>query len=222
MKIFIDTADVDEIKRFAKLGILDGVTTNPALIAREGRDIKEVLNEIISLVDGPISGEVVSLDAESMIHEGRIIAKLHDNMVVKLPANIAGYEALNHLSAEGIKTNFTLIYTANQALMAAKLGATYVSPFVGRLDVTSTGGSELIREIAKIYNNYEFDTQILAASMRTSVYVKEAALAGAHAATIPPAVLEDMLCSELSDLALTGFLNQWNAMSDDKKTLFDE
>ncbi len=220
MKIFIDTADVEEIKRFAKLGILDGVTTNPALIAKEGRDIQEVLGEIVSLVDGPISGEVVSLDADNMVREAKILAKLHDNMVIKLPANMAGYEALHRITAEGIKTNFTLIYTANQALMAAKLGATYVSPFVGRLDVTSTGGSELVREIATIFKNYEFDTQILAASMRTAVYVKEAALAGAHVATIPPNVLSDMMNSELSDLALKGFLDQWDAMPDSNKALF--
>lgn len=220
MKIFIDTADVEEIKRYAKLGIIDGVTTNPALVAKEGRDIQEVLQEIISIVDGPISGEVVSLDADEMVREGKILAALHDNMVVKLPANAAGYEALNKLNSEGIKTNFTLVYTANQALLAAKLGATYVSPFVGRLDVTSTNGSELVREIATLYKNYDFDTQILAASMRTAVYVKEAALAGAHVATIPPQVLSDMVNSELSDLALEGFLAQWNEMPDIHKALF--
>lgn len=220
MKIFIDTADVDEIRKYAKLGILDGVTTNPALIAKSGRDIKDVLNEIASIVDGPVSGEVVSLDADSMVREARILAKLHDNMVVKLPANLAGFEALHRVSAEGIKTNFTLVYTSNQALLAAKLGATYVSPFVGRLDVTSTGGSELVREMATIFKNYEFETQILAASMRTAIYVKEAALAGAHVATIPPNVLSDMINSELSDLALKGFLAEWDAMPDENKTLF--
>ncbi len=220
MKIFIDTADVEEIKRYAKLGIIDGVTTNPALIAKEGRDIQEVLQEIITLVDGPISGEVVSLTADEMLREGKILAKLHDNMVVKLPANPAGFEALHKLSQEGIKTNFTLVYTANQALLAAKLGATYVSPFVGRLDVTSTGGAELVREIATIFKNYAFNTQILAASMRTAVYVKEAALAGAHVATIPPNVLDDMVNSELSDLALKGFLEQWEKLPESNKTLF--
>lgn len=220
MKIFIDTADINEIKRYAKLGIIDGVTTNPAILAKEGRDIEEVLQEIIAIVDGPISGEVVSLEADEMVREGKILAALHDNIVVKLPANPAGFEALHKLSSEGIKTNFTLVYTANQALLAAKLGATYVSPFVGRLDVTSTGGSELIREIATIYKNYEFKTQILAASMRTAVYVKEAALAGAHVATIPPSTLADMVTSELSNLALEGFLAQWDQLPDVNKALF--
>ena len=160
MEIFIDTANVEEIKKYAKLGVIDGVTTNPALVAKEGKDFREVVTEICSIVNGPVSAEVVSKDADAMIKEARLISKLHKNIIVKLPATIAGFEALNIVAKEGIKTNFTIVYTATQAMAAAKLGATYVSPFIGRLDVTSTGGSELIDEIVTIYNNYNFDTKI--------------------------------------------------------------
>jgi transaldolase len=220
MKIFIDTANVEDIRKYAQYGFIDGVTTNPALIAKEGLDIKDVLEEIVSIVDGPVSGEVVSRDAEGMIREAGILANLHPNIVVKLPAVPEGFKALKTVSKDGIKTNFTLVYTTNQALLAAKNGATYVSPFIGRLDVNSTSGSALIYEIAQVFNNYDFNTQILAASMRTAIYVKEAALAGAHAATIPPAVLDDMINCELSNNALDGFLADWDKMSDVKKTIF--
>ena len=222
MKIFIDTASVDEITRYANLGFIDGVTTNPALMATEQRSAINVISEIVEIVDGPISVEVVSKDATRMVAEARHLASLHENIVVKLPAIPAGFEALNVVTGLGIKVNFTMIYTANQALLAAKLGATYVSPFVGRLDVTSTGGPELISEIITIYENYDFETQVLAASMRNSLYVKYAALAGAHAATIPPSVLKEMLESEMTQLALDGFLAQWETLpAESKASLFD-
>ena len=222
MKIFIDTASVDEIARYANLGFIDGVTTNPALMATEQRSAIDVISEIVKIVDGPISVEVVSRDASRMVAEARHLASLHENIVVKLPAIPAGFEALNVVTGLGIKVNFTMIYTANQALLAAKLGATYVSPFVGRLDVTSTGGPELISEIVTIYENYGFETQVLAASMRNSLYVKYAALAGAHAATIPPSVLKEMLESEMTQLALDGFLAQWETLpTESKASLFD-
>lgn len=220
MQIFIDTANVEAIRKFAKIGILDGVTTNPALVAREGRDFREVVEEICSIVDGPVSAEVISLDAENMIREARLIAKLHPNIVVKLPATPAGFEAVSTVSREGIKTNVTVLYTANQALLAAKVGATYVSPFIGRLDATSTNGTDLIHEIVTILANYDYGTQVLAASMRNEIYVKEAALAGAHVATIPPEVLEAMMHSELTELGLNGFLAEWNKMPADKRNYF--
>ncbi len=220
MKIFIDTANIEEIKKYAKIGIIDGVTTNPALIAKEGLNFGEVVMEICEIIDGPVSAEVVSLDVDGMVKEAKLISKMHKNIVVKLPATVEGFEALNIVSKEGIKTNFTIVYTANQALSAAKLGATYVSPFVGRLDVTSTSGKSLIDEIAHIYKNYNFDTQILAASMRNSIYVKHAALSGAHVATIPPEVLHDMLHSELSVVSLNGFLAEWNKLPEEKRNYF--
>ncbi len=221
MKIFIDTADVKAIRQFAKIGIVDGVTTNPALVAKEGRDFKVVIEEICSIVNGPVSAEVISLDADNMIREGRLIAKIHDNMIVKIPAIPTGFEAVNILSQEGIKTNVTVLYTANQALLAAKVGATYVSPFVGRLDATSTGGIELIQEIVSILSNYNFETQVLSASMRNSIYVKQAALAGAHVATVPPDVLEQMMLSELTDVGLEGFLAEWKKMPREKRDYFN-
>ena len=209
MKIFIDTANVEEIKKYAKMGIIEGVTTNPALIAKEGRNFKDVVEEICSIVDGPISAEVISTDVEGMIREARILAKLHRNIVVKIPIIPEGLEVVSKISKEGIKTNVTLMYTANQALLAAKVGATYVSPFVGRLDATSTSGTNLIKEIITIYRNYDFKTKVLAASMRTPIYVKEAALAGVDVATIPPEVLDQMMKSELTNITLKDFLEKW-------------
>ena len=220
MEIFIDTANIDEIKKYSKFGIVDGVTTNPALIAKEGKNFNDVLEEICDIIDGPISAEVVSTDAKNMIKEGKLISKLHNNIIVKLPSIPEGFEALSILSKEGIKTNFTVVYTSNQALLAAKLGATYVSPFVGRLDVNSTSGPELINEIVCIYENYNFDTKVLATSMRNSIYVKEAALAGAHVATIPPEVLDQMMNSELSEIALKGFLDEWVKLPKEKRDYF--
>nr|MEE4266991.1 fructose-6-phosphate aldolase [Candidatus Krumholzibacteria bacterium] len=220
MQIFLDTANVEDIRRFARLGLIDGVTTNPALIAREGRDFREVVDEICTIVDGPVSTEVISLDAESMIQEARLINKLHKNIVVKIPATKAGYEALNVVSKEGIKTNFTIVYTANQAWLAAKAGATYVSPFVGRLDATSTGGSELIEEIVQIFSIHGMESKVLAASMRNEIYVKYAALAGAHIATIPPEVLDAMMESELTEVSLKGFLAEWEKLPQEKREYF--
>jgi len=222
MEIFIDTANIDEIKKYARIGIIDGVTTNPALVAREGQNFRDVVTEICSIIDGPVSAEVISIDVQGMIREARLIAKLHKNIVVKIPATLAGFEALNTISKEGIKTNFTIVYTANQALSAAKLGATYVSPFIGRLDVTSTAGCELIDEIVTIYENYNFQTKVLAASMRNAIYVKNAALAGAHVATIPPEVIHDMLFSELSEVSLKGFLQEWEKLPAEKRNYFNE
>jgi len=220
MQLFIDTANIEEIKKYAEIGIIDGVTTNPALVAKEGRNFKKVVMEICDIVDGPVSAEVISLDAANMIEEARQIAKLHNNIVVKIPATIEGYKALNVVAQEGIKTNFTIIYTANQALTAAKLGATYVSPFIGRLDVTSTDGSALVDEIVLMYENYDFDTKVLAASMRNAIYVKNAALSGAHVATVPPDVLHDMMFSELTEISLKGFLAEWDKLPADKREYF--
>ena len=220
MKIFIDTADIGQIRKYAKLGFIDGVTTNPALLAKEGRNFLDVVNEIIEIVDGPISGEVVSTDVDGMVKEAKSLAKIHDNIVVKLPSIPSGFEALKKISSEGIKTNFTVVYTSNQALLAAKNGATYVSPFVGRLDAHAGVGSDLILEIATIFKNYKFDTKILAASMRNSLYVKKAAIAGADIATIPPNVIDDMMNSELSEVALKGFLEEWDTLPSEMKDIF--
>jgi transaldolase len=222
MKIFIDTADINQIRKYAKYGFIDGVTTNPALLAKEGGNFLDVVKEIVQIIDGPISGEVVSIDAEGMVKEAKALAKIHKQIVVKLPATPAGFEALKIVNNEGIKTNFTVVYTSNQALLAAKNGATYVSPFVGRLDAHAGSGSELITEISQIFKNYEFKTQILAASMRNSVYVKKAAIAGAHVATIPPEVIDDMMTSELSEVALSGFLEKWEKLPKNKKNIFGE
>jgi len=221
MEIFLDTANTDEIARFRRIGLIDGVTTNPALIAREGRDSVSLIREICDLVDGPVSIEVVSREVEGMIREARHLRRINRNVLVKLPAIPAGYEALHTLAEEGIKVNFTIVYTANQALLACKLGAAYISPFVGRLDASSCSGTELIREIARLIDNFGFSTKILAASMRNEIYVKEAALAGAHVATIPPEILDQMMRSELTDIALEDFLGQWDNLPDKLKTLFD-
>ena len=220
MKVFIDTANIEEIKVFNKYGFIDGVTTNPALIAKEGKDFKTVINQICEIINGPISAEVVSTDVNGMIEEAKLISKIHENIVVKLPSIENGFEALKIISQIGIKTNFTVLYTTNQALLAAKLGATYVSPFVGRLDVNSTSGTNLIKEIVKVYKNYSLKTEVLAASMRNSIYVKEAALAGAHAATIPPDVIKQMMYSELSEIALEGFLKDWEKLPKEKREYF--
>ncbi len=222
MKIFLDTANIEEIKKYAKIGIIDGVTTNPALIARERESFKGVIEEICSLVDGPISVEVISKESEGMIREARELSKIHRNIVIKIPSTWEGIRATKILSRENIKTNVTIIYKANQALLAAKAGATYVSPFIGRLDTTSTSGIELIREIATIYGNYGFETQILAASMRNEIYVKMAALSGAHVATIPPEVLDQMMRSELTELGLEGFLNEWRKLPKEKRGFFKD
>ncbi|MCR5452258.1 MAG: fructose-6-phosphate aldolase [Lachnospiraceae bacterium] len=214
MKFFIDTANVDDIRKANDMGVISGVTTNPSLIAKEGRDFNEVIKEITSIVDGPISGEVkaTTTDAETMIAEGREIAKIHPNMVVKIPMTAEGLKATKALSAEGIKTNVTLIFTANQALLAAEAGATFVSPFLGRLDDISVIGVDLIRDIVTIFDNYGYDTQIIAASVRNPIHVTECALAGAHIATVPYAVIETMTHHPLTDAGIAKFQKDYIAV----------
>ncbi|BCS81069.1 fructose-6-phosphate aldolase [Anaerocellum diazotrophicum] len=210
MKLFIDTANVNEIREAHSWGIICGVTTNPSLIAKEGRDFKEVVNEICSIVDGPISAEVISLNAEGMIEEARDLAKIHKNIVIKIPMTSEGLKAVSVLSKEGIKTNVTLIFSAAQALLAAKAGATYVSPFVGRLDDIGQNGIELIKEIVQIFKNYpDIKTEIIAASIRHPIHVIEAAKAGAHIATVPFKVLEQMTKHALTDVGIERFLKDW-------------
>ena len=207
MKFFIDTANIDDIKAANDLGVICGVTTNPSLIAKEGRDFKEVIAEIAGIVDGPISGEVkaTTVDAEGMIAEGREIAKIHPNMVVKIPMTEEGLKAVKQLSSEGIKTNVTLIFSANQALLAARAGATYVSPFLGRLDDISQPGIELIEKIVTIFDNYGLDTEIIAASVRNPIHVTDCALAGAHIATIPYSVIKTMINHPLTTQGIEKF-----------------
>ena len=207
MKIFVDTAKVEDIKQANDMGVICGVTTNPSLIAKEGRDFKEVITEITQIVDGPISGEVkaTTTSAEGMIKDGREIASIHKNMVVKIPMTIEGLKAVKVLSKEGIKTNVTLVFTSNQALLAARAGASYVSPFLGRLDDISQSGIELIKEISSIFKIYNFDTEIIAASVRNPIHVKECALAGADIATIPYGVIEQMTKHPLTDAGILKF-----------------
>ncbi len=207
MKFFIDTANVDDIRKANDMGVICGVTTNPSLIAKEGRNFNEVIKEITSIVDGPISGEVkaTTVDAEGMIAEGREIAAIHPNMIVKIPMTVEGLKAVKVLSAEGIKTNVTLIFSANQALLAARAGATYVSPFLGRLDDISSPGIELIEHIVQIFSNYDIETEIIAASIRNTVHVTECALAGADIATVPYAVIEQMTKHPLTDQGIVKF-----------------
>lgn len=214
MKFFIDTANVDEIRKANDMGIICGVTTNPSLIAKEGRDFKEVIKEITSIVDGPISGEVkaTTTDAEGMIEEGREIAKIHPNMVVKIPMTVEGLKAVKVLSSENIKTNVTLVFTANQALLAARAGATYVSPFLGRLDDISQPGIDLIDTIVSIFKTHDIKTQIIAASVRNTMHVTDCALAGADIATVPYAVLEKMTKHPLTDQGIEKFVKDYKAV----------
>ena len=210
MKFFIDTANISEIQRIHAWGILDGVTTNPSLIAKEsGKPFEAIIEEICGIVDGPISAEVIALDAEGMVKEGKALAKIHKNVVVKLPLIPEGLKACKALSAEGIRTNVTLCFSATQGLMAAKAGATYVSPFVGRLDDINLRGMDLIEELVAIFENYGLETQVLAASIRLPRHVTEAALAGAHVATIPTKVFDQMLKHPLTDKGVEGFLADW-------------
>lgn len=214
MKLFIDTAKVEDIRKANDMGVICGVTTNPSLIAKEGRDFNEVIREITTIVDGPISGEVkaTTVDAEGMIREGREIAAIHPNMIVKIPMTIEGLKAVKVLSAEGIKTNVTLIFTANQALLAAEAGATYVSPFLGRLDDINQNGVELISDIVTIFDNYGYETEIIAASVRNPVHVTECALAGADIATVPYAVIEQMTKHPLTDQGIAKFQADYKAV----------
>ena len=210
MKFFIDTANIDEIKEANDMGMVDGVTTNPSLIAKEGRDFEEIIKEICEIVDGPISAEVVSTDTEGMVEEARKLSKIHNNIVVKIPMLVDGLKATRKLSEEGIKTNVTLVFSPLQALMAAKAGATYVSPFIGRLDDISQEGLLLVEQIVEIYSNYAFDTEIIVASIRNPLHVLESALMGADIATIPFNVLSKLAAHPLTDKGLKAFLDDWN------------
>ncbi|ADL34248.1 transaldolase [Butyrivibrio proteoclasticus B316] len=214
MKLFVDTANIEEIRKANDMGVICGVTTNPSLIAKEGRDVYEVVKEIASIVDGPISGEVkaTTTDAEGMIAEGREIAKLHKNMVVKIPMTIEGLKACKVLSSEGIKVNMTLIFTANQALLCARAGAAYVSPFLGRLDDISVRGTDLITEVAEIFNIHGIDTEIIAASIRNPMHVTDCALAGADIATVPYKVIEQMTHHPLTDAGIEKFQKDYLAV----------
>lgn len=214
MRFFVDTANVEDIRKANDMGVICGVTTNPSLIAKEGRDFNEVIKEIASIVDGPISGEVkaTTVDAEGMIAEGREIAKIHPNMVVKIPMTVEGLKATKALSSEGIKTNVTLVFTANQALLAARAGATYVSPFLGRLDDISQPGIDLIRQIADMFAVSGIDTQIIAASVRNPIHVTDCALAGADIATVPYKVIEQMTKHPLTDQGIAKFQADYKAV----------
>ncbi|MFC4767441.1 fructose-6-phosphate aldolase [Effusibacillus consociatus] len=212
MKFFIDTANVEEIRLANDMGILSGVTTNPSLVAKEGRDFIQVLKEILEIVDGPISAEVISLDAKGMVEEGLKFAELHKNITIKVPMTAEGLKAVKVFAAKGIKTNVTLIFSANQALLAARAGATFVSPFVGRLDDISQDGIQLIRDIADIFNIHALKTEIISASIRHPMHVTESALAGAHIATCPYSVLERMIKHPLTDQGIERFLADWGKM----------
>ena len=212
MKFFIDTANIDEIKEAAALGILDGVTTNPSLVSKEGKDFRKLLDEILKIVDGPISAEVISTDYEGIIKEGRELSKIHKNIVVKVPLIREGLKAVKTLTGEGINVNVTLCFSPNQALLAAKAGATYISPFVGRLDDISTSGMDLISQIVQIYNNYNYETEVLVASVRHPLHVVEAALIGADVCTIPFAVIDKMFNHPLTDIGLEKFLSDWKKL----------
>jgi transaldolase len=209
MKIFIDTANLEQIKEVNSWGILDGVTTNPSLVAKEGCDFRKRIEDISNVVDGPISAEAVSMDSEGMVKEARELSKIHKNIVVKIPMTDEGLKAVKVLSKEGIRTNVTLVFSPNQALLAAKAGATYVSPFVGRLDDISHNGMDLVKDIVTIYKTHGYKTQVIAASIRHPVHVTEAALAGAHVATVPYDVLKKMLKHNLTDEGIAKFLKDW-------------
>ena len=209
MKFFVDSADLDAISELADIGLVDGVTTNPSIIAKSGRDFKEVIKEICGLTDGHVSAEVVATQAEQMIEEGRHLRKIADNVCVKLPLTMDGLKACSTLTREGTPTNVTLCFSPNQAVLAAKCGATYISPFIGRLDDLSLDGMELIEDIRTIYDNYGFETEILAASIRNANHVKECALVGADVMTAPPAVIKNLANHALTDKGLAAFLKDW-------------
>ncbi|AFH48358.1 Transaldolase [Ignavibacterium album JCM 16511] len=209
MKFFIDTANINEIKEAAALGILDGVTTNPSLVSKEGKDFRKLLDEILALVDGPVSAEVISTDYDGILKEAREYAAIHRNIVVKVPLIKEGLKAVRTLTAEGIRTNVTLCFSPSQALLAAKAGATYISPFVGRLDDVSTNGMELISQIVQIYRNYDYKTQVLVASIRHPLHVVEAALIGADVCTMPFNVIDKLFNHPLTDIGLEKFLSDW-------------
>lgn len=212
MKFFIDTANINEIKEAAAIGILDGVTTNPSLVAKEGKDFRALLDEIIKIVDGPISAEVISTDYDGILKEARDLSSIHKNIVVKIPLIKEGLKAVKTLSDEGIKVNVTLCFSPTQALLAAKAGATYISPFIGRLDDISTSGMDLISQVVQIYNNYNFETQVLVASVRHPMHVAEAALIGADVCTIPFEVINKLFNHPLTDIGLEKFLSDWKKL----------
>ncbi|MGN9164418.1 fructose-6-phosphate aldolase [Tissierellaceae bacterium HCP3S3_D8] len=212
MKLFIDTANIQEIKEVNDWGVICGVTTNPSLIAKEGRDFKEVIREIADIVDGPISAEVISLEREGMIQEARELAKIHPNIVIKIPMTKEGLKAVKVLSQEGIKTNVTLIFSPNQALLAARAGASYVSPFVGRMDDIGNEGLYIIEDIVQIFDMHNIDTEIIAASIRHPIHVLDAAKAGSHIATIPYSIFIQMLGHPLTDIGIEKFLKDWNSL----------
>lgn len=209
MKFFIDTANIDEIKKGLKLGMVDGVTTNPSLVSKEQRPFSEILADICAIVDGPVSAEVVSLDADGMVEEARELVKVSDNIVIKIPMIEEGLKAVKRLTEENIKTNVTLVFSSSQALLAAKAGATYVSPFVGRLDDISVTGMDLIGEIMTIFRNYGFDTEIIVASVRSPMHVVDSALMGADIATIPYKVIAQLAKHPLTDIGMEKFLADW-------------
>ncbi|MEF2072098.1 fructose-6-phosphate aldolase [Consotaella aegiceratis] len=209
MKFFVDTADVGEIRELNEAGLIDGVTTNPSLIMKANRPMMEIIEEICKVTPGPVSAEVTAVETEGMIREGKILAGIADNVCIKLPLTLDGLKACKSLTSDGYKTNVTLCFSANQALLAAKAGATYVSPFIGRLDDINLEGMELIADIRRIYDNYDFETQILAASIRTANHVREAALIGADVATVPPSTLKGLVKHPLTDKGLETFLADW-------------
>jgi transaldolase len=213
MKFYLDTASVKEIKEAASLGLLDGITTNPSLVAKEGRVFREVLVEICNIVDGPVSAEVVSLEADAMVKEGKELAKIHKNIVVKVPLIAEGLKATKRLAAEGIRVNVTLCFSPTQALLAAKAGAWCVSPFIGRLDDISSNGMELVRQILTIYRNYDYKTLVLVASVRHPQHVVEAALAGGHICTMPFSIFQQMVKHPLTDSGLKKFLADWDTQT---------
>jgi len=210
MKFFIDTANIEEIKEANSMGMVDGVTTNPSLIAREDRDFEEIIKEICDIVNGPISAEVIGLDMKKMLAEARHLAGIHENIVVKIPMTVDGLKTVRRLSDEGIKTNVTLVFSPLQALMAAKAGATFVSPFVGRIDDLSQDGLVLVEQIVEIYSNYAYDTEVIVASIRNPLHVLESALMGADIATIPFKVLSKLVAHPLTEKGIKAFLDDWN------------
>lgn len=210
MKFFVDSADIAAIKELADIGLVDGVTTNPSIIAKSGRDFKEVVKEICGLTRGHVSAEVIATSADDMIREGEILRRIADNVCVKLPLTLDGLKACKELSAKGVPTNVTLCFSPNQALLAAKVGATYISPFIGRLDDITLDGMELIEDIRTIYDNFGYETEVLAASIRSANHVKECALVGADVITAPPSVIKSLANHPLTDKGLEGFMADWN------------
>ena len=213
MKIFIDTANLEDIREIAKWGILEGATTNPTLLSREGKDPEKVLKEICELVQGPVSAEVTSEVADDMVKEARKLAKIHKNIVIKIPFTVEGLKAVRALKEEGIRANVTLVFTPVQALLAAKAGASFVSPFVGRLDDIQTNGMEMVEDIITIFENYDIQTEVIVASIRHPMHVLEAALVGAHIATIPPKVIRQMVKHPLTDIGIQRFLEDWKKLN---------